>query len=143
MSVNRRPMARSILILGLIGTLVSAQQASAQSVFIGRSAGEIETISTRPLILAHVSTPGPGAGALEFSMFKADTVETFDVDVDEDKGPGIGKQLAIFAIVTVIVGYAVIELLKPDDTESTGSKTSGKPTPDTVAPVGFKIPFSR
>jgi len=136
-------IARSVLILTIVGTLVSAQQASAQSVFTGRGAGKTEVLVSRPIALTGVSVPTAGVCALSFSSPKADTVETFDVQVDEEKGAGIGKQLAVFAIITAIVGYAVIELMKSDSGKSTESNTSGKPTPGVAASARITIPLTR
>jgi len=128
MNMKIRGIARSVLILTIVGTFVSAQQASAESVFTGRRAGSIEALAARPILPTEVSSPAAGVCALSFSALRADTIETFDVQVDEEKGPGIGKQLAVFAIITAIVGYAVIELMKPDN-EPVKTQKPGKPIP--------------
>ena len=143
MNTKMQGMARSVLILTLVGTFVSSQQASAESVFTGRNSGSIEGLAGRPILLTGVSSPATAARTLTFSALRADTVETFDVQVDEEKGAGIGKQLAVFAIITAIVGYAVIELMKSDSGKSTESNTSGKPTPGVAASARITIPLTR
>jgi hypothetical protein len=100
-------------------------------------------LASRPIALKEVSVPTAGVCALSFSSLKVDTVETFDVQVDEEKGAGIGTQLAVFAVITAIVGYAVIELMKSDDGKSTDSNTSGKPTPGVAASARITIPLTR
>jgi len=144
MRMRRRGIARSLLILAIIGTLASAQQASAESVFTTRAAGSIEALAVRPIALMHVSAPAVGGGALQYSSLQADTVETFDVEVDEEKGPSMAKEIAVFVVITAIVGYAVYTLLDPDDTEEpTDSGGGGKDGPDPPVLVGFRIPFTR
>jgi hypothetical protein len=128
MNMKTRGTARSILILTIVGTLVSAQQASAESVFTERKAETIEALAVHPILPAEFSSPAAGSCALSLSALRADTIETFDVQVDEEKGPGIGKELAVFAIITAVVGYAVIELMKPEN-EPVKPQKPGKPIP--------------
>jgi hypothetical protein len=52
----------------------------------------------------------------------------------------MGKQLAIFAIITAVVGYAVYELLGSDDEPAEDSGTNGKDPPD--LPGAARVPVS-
>ncbi len=119
------------------GALVSAQQASAESVFTPKGFDSIEACATSRSMPASFAAPSLGSGpsALGLRSFAADTVETFDVEIEEEKGPGIGRQLAVFAIITAIVGYAVIELMASDDEPAEPSKPGGKdPNPFSSVP---------
>ncbi len=121
------------------GALVSAQQASAESVFTPKGFDAIEACATGRSLPADFAAPAPGSGpgALgSLRSFAADTVETFDVEIEEEKGPGIGRQLAVFVIITAIVGYAVIELMASDDEPAEPSKPPGKDIPTSVAAWG-------
>jgi hypothetical protein len=132
------------LILAVIGTLVSVQQASAESVFTVRDAGSVEALTARPVALMHLSAPAAGAGDLMYSSLHADTVETFDVEIDEEEGSSMIKELAVFAVITAVVGYAVYTLLDSGDTEEpTDSGGGGKEGPDPPVSVGFRIPLTR
>lgn len=132
--------ARSVLVLIVIGTLVSAQQVSAESVFTPKGIDAVKVIEA-DRVAPSLDPPGaPAAGAVGFRAFAADTVETFDVEVEEEKGPGVGKQLAVFAIITAVVAYAVIELLGSDDQPAEDSGTNGKEPPD--LPGAARLPAS-
>lgn len=128
------------------GALVSAQQASAESVFTPKGFDAIEACATGRSLPADFAAPAPGSGpgALgSLRSFAADTVETFDVEIEEEKGPGIGRQLAVFAIITAIVGYAVIELMASDDEPAEPSSPGGKdPNPFSSVP-GISIGITR
>jgi hypothetical protein len=140
--MNARVIAKSLLVLFVIGTLVSAQQASAESVFTPKGFDSLKACAASPLMPAESPAFAPGHDAMGSSAFAADTVETFDVQIEEEKGPGIGRQLAVFAIITAIVGYAVIDLMQSDDETSKTSGSSGKPTPP-FSRVGFSARIIR
>jgi hypothetical protein len=134
-------IAKGILILTVIGTFVSAQQAWAESVFTPKGFDSIKVPASVPLVPGSASAPASGPGAMSFRSIAADTVETFDVQIEEEKGPGIGKQLAVFTIITAIVAYSVIVLLQSDDEPEKTSKLPGKdPNPfPTTASVSAAI----
>jgi len=121
-----KAMAKSVLVLTVIGTLVSAQQAWAESVFTPRGFDSIRVRASDPLMPASASGPASGPGASGFRSIAADTVETFDVQIEEEKGPGIAKQLAVFAVITAIVGYSIVVLMKSDDEPEATSTLPGK-----------------
>jgi hypothetical protein len=138
-----KAIAKSVLVLIVIGTLVSAQQASAESVFTPKGFDSIKTCAAVPLTPANSPAPAPGPGALSFRAFASDTVETFDVEIEEEKGPGIGKQLAVFAIITAIVAYAVIVLMQSDDEPAEPSKPPGKEIPTSSSVAGVSAAITR
>jgi len=135
-------IARNILIMTVIGAFVCAQQISAESVFTTAERGAVEALAGRPIVLINASLPPIGICALSFSGLGADTVETFDVEVDEEEGAGIGKQLAVFAIITAVVAYAVIELMKTDDSEPAKDTGSGKPVPFSRIGAPYAVPLT-
>lgn len=141
--MKTRAMARSVLVLLVIGTLVSAQQVSAESVFTPRGIDAIRVIEANRTAPPLDPASAPAAGAAGFRAFAQDTVETFDVEIEEEKGPGMGKQLAIFAIITAVAAYAVIALLGSDDEPAEDSGTNGKEPPDLPGAARVPAPFIR
>ncbi|MDD4858288.1 MAG: hypothetical protein PHD74_09325 [Candidatus Krumholzibacteria bacterium] len=135
--MNTGAIARSILILWVIGTLVSAQQAGAESVFARPCAEAVEKLTLRPLDLTSAAPSAAGALSMNYLSVGDDTTETFDVQVEEDKGPGMVKQLVVFGIITAVVAYSVIVLMS-DDSESDETTKPGKEIP-TFARVGVQF----
>lgn len=124
----------------LCGVLLLAGRAAAESVFDAPNA----------------FGPAPGSfgvvgGASGFGLAAAfampagqDTVETFDVEIEEpEKGMNIYKEIALVAVVSAAVGFAVYQLIKADDEPvEDGDGGSGKPTPF-AAPFTARLPFIR
>lgn len=127
----------------VIGTLVSAQQASAESVFTPKGFDSIEACAVSRTMPASVTAPAPGPGAMSLQSFAADTVETFDVEIEEEKGPGIGRQLIVFGIITAIVGYAVIKLMASDDEPAKTTKLPGKEIPTSACAWSVSAAITR
>lgn len=73
-----------------------------------------------------------------------DTVETFDVEIEEpEKGASIYKEIAIVAVVSAAVGFAVYQLIKTDDEPvADDGGGSGKPTPFAAA-CAARLPVIR
>jgi len=136
-----KEFARTILILAMIGTFVSAEQVSGESVFTVKGGPPLEKLVIQPSLFAEAGQAESGPAAVSFSAFAADTIETFEVEVEEDKGPGVIKQLVIFAVLTAIAGYAVFTLLDSDD-ETENDKPGGKDPPVFSAAV-MRIPLTR
>lgn len=133
---------RSVLVLAIVGTFVSAQQISAESVFNAKGAARLEELTLQPLSLAESAAAGAGLLRGDFVATGADTVETFEVEIEEDTGPGIVKQLAVFAVITAIAGYAVYTLLDTDE-ETPTPDTGGKEYPEPSVVIPFSVPFGR
>lgn len=140
--MDTKHVARAAFIVTLIGTLVSAQQVSSESVFNARDSVDFAGLRVKPLVLASTVSFEEGVASLEYRALRGDTVETFDVEIEEEKGPGIAKQLVIFAVITAAVGYAVIVLMKSDDTEKK-SGPPGKEPPSFARGAFISVPFPR
>ena len=141
--MKTKGVAKSVLVMIVSGALVSAQQASAESVFTPKGFDSVETCAIDRSMPANFAAPASGSSALGLRSLAADTVETFDVEIEEEKGPGIGRQLAVFAVITAIVGYAVIELMASDDEPAEPTKPGGKdPNPFSAVP-GMSIAITR
>ncbi len=141
--MKKRRMARTIFILAIVGTLVSAQQVSSESVFTAKDPMNFEKLRVRPFTLAEAPSPTAEVSR-NFLTLPGDTVETFDVEVEEEKGPGTAKQLVIFAIITAAAAYAVIELMKPDDSErKPDSGGNGKEPPTISRSALVSVPLTR
>lgn len=128
-----KPAARSILILFIIGTFVSVQQVSSE---------EIIDCAGRELRLEHLAGVGTALSmdrAEQFFSYDADTLETFDVELEEEKEGNLYKEIAIAAIVVVMVGYMVITLFNPGEEEEE-SPSNGKDIPGPF--VGISMPIS-
>ncbi len=134
--MKAKAIAKSVLILLVIGTFVSAQQASAESVFTPKGFDLISARAAGQLSPAGASAPIAAPAALGFRSFATDTVETIEIEIEEEKGPGVIKQLAVFAIITAIVGYAVIVLMQTDDEPPEPSKPAGKEIPTFSSAAG-------
>ena len=136
-----KPAAKCVLVLLLIGTLVSAQQASAESVFTPKGIEAAGAGGTPRVGTMAAPTLAFGGSLSDYRALAADTVETFDVEIEEQKGSGVGKQLVIFAVITAAVAYAVIVLMQSDDEETTeASGSTGKDGP--APPSAARIPVS-
>ena len=75
-----------------------------------------------------------------FSSHGADTLETFDIEIGEEEGKNLYKEIAIFVIVAAMVGYMVIELIKPGDEEEE-STSNGKDIPGPF--IGISVPITQ
>jgi hypothetical protein len=142
-SMKTKAAAKNVLVLIVIGSLVSAQQASAESVFTPKGFDSIKVSPVGRSMPAGGPASAPVSGAMSLRSFAADTVETFDVEIEEEKGPGIGRQLAVFAIITAIVGYAVITLMASDDEPAEPSKPPGKEPPPFPTGAGVSAAITR
>jgi|GEM_PF-2892288 len=142
MRIWMKGIARNIVVLGVVGALVSAQQARAESVFTQSGRGGVAKLTLLPFVLTNAGSSAGRASALAFIALRGDTVETVGIEVEEEKGPGMGKQLAVFAIVAAAVAYAVIVLMKGDDAPAKTSKP-GKPAPGFPAGLRVVVPFTR
>jgi hypothetical protein len=140
--MSTKHVLRATFILTLIGMVVSAQQVSSDSVFDAKDRVNFEKLRVTQLSLAATVSPGGEAASLGYRVLRGDTVETFDVEVEEEKGPGIARQLVIFAIITAAVGYAVIVLMKSDDSEKE-KEPSGKEPPTVARGALISAPFPR
>ena len=127
------PMTKSIIVLLLIGTFVSAQQVSSEEIV---DCGEHELHLER---LVGADTGFSIDTAARFSADCTDTLETFDIELEEERGGNLYKEIAIFAIVAAMVGYMVITLLDPGDEEK-DSAPDGKDIPGPF--FGISVPLS-
>lgn len=123
-----------ILILFLIGTLVSSQQVSSESVFTQKKHLDFDRLVIGPPDFAGKTNPVVAAAY-------ADTLETFDIEVEDESERNVYKEIAIFLIVGAAVGYVVYLLIKPDE-EDSGDTNGGKEPPITQS-VGVSIPLTR
>ena len=109
----KRSVGRTLFVLFLVGAFVSAQQARcAESVF----SLETEKAPDGLTVLVVPADAGPsvlaGAG---MQRMPTDTVETYDIELEEDDGPGLKKEIAMFVIVAAVVGYMIACLLYTSD----------------------------
>ena len=113
-------MLKNAAILFLIGAFVSAQQVCACTVIIAEEPLEFEKML--------VEAPDfQGAEIPAFHAAGSDTLETIDIEVEEDKGTNY-KEIAAYVVVAAAVTIILYILLKPEKDE-TESEDDGKPTP--------------
>ncbi len=128
-----RTAIRGILILFVMGTSVSAQQTSSE---------EIIDCGARELPLEHLAGAGTALSmdrGEHFFSFSDDTLETFDIELEEDKEGNLYKEIAIAVIVVAMVGYILITLISPGDEEEEPT-SNGKDFPRSF--VGISVPIS-
>ena len=115
-------------ILFLIGTFVSVQQVSSESVFDrGSNLPLRDPVLDSPQISMQDTTGVP-----------VDTMEVYDLMYDEDDDRNLYKEIAMFAIVIGVVAYMVVSLIQPDDEEVTDDGGKEPPiTPTLSVPVPF------
>jgi hypothetical protein len=129
-----RSACKVILVLLIIGTLVSSQQIAAESVFAQKRHVEYERLVLTPPDFSLETNP-------HFTALAADTMETFDIEVEEEGDRSLYKEIAVFLIVGAAVGYIVYLLIKPDEEE--GEDTNGGKEPPVTPAVGVSIPITR
>ncbi len=124
---------KKVLIIVALGTLVSAQQVSSENVFEDK--GDLD--------FDRLLLPSPNfsdSRALCFSAISSDTVEAFDIEIEEE-GPGLYKEIAVFLIVAAVVGYMVVRIIDPGDEEEEGN--GGKEPPPFNSVIGVSVPLNR
>lgn len=146
-----RHSVKPVLILFIIGTLVSAQQVSSENLFVecddlgldGLELADPDFTSSLPrgmdVGINMVSAPGHAGPGFFSACF--DTLETFDVELEEEKGSGFYKELAAFIIVAAMVGYMLVTIIKPDEQDEETDPGSGKDIPKAF--TGITIPLNR
>lgn len=123
----------SIFILLLIGIFTSAQQVSSESIFDKRNDLSLHE--------SKLGAPDFGrATPVGYTNAPADTVEIYDIEISEEKDRNIYKEVAIYTLVVVAVGYLVYTLIKPEDEEVVDE---GGKEPPTSPSISFSIPLSR
>ena len=127
---------RKTLILLMIGTFVSASQAA-----FSRPAGEeavppAETCFDEPGMLDLSSMTG-GAGSPSFAAAADDTLETYEIELEDEGGKGISVKAVVgLVIAAAFVGYFLYTVLVPEDEEEE-EETGGKEPPVYLISVPF------
>jgi uncharacterized membrane protein YqjE len=118
-----------ICILLILGMFVSAQQVSSESIFESRGY----------LTLDELKTDFSGAAAYENVPMYADTLEMYDIELEEEER-NVYKEIAVYVIIAAVVGYLVVTLIKPDEEEAVPE--DGK-EPPVMSGLSVQIPFNR
>ena|GEM_PF-4517911 len=71
--------------------------------------------------------------------FRSDTLETFDIEIEEKSGLSKYKEIAIAAVLVAIATYVIIELIEPDEEEEDSGTNSGKQGPDPIPCISIPI----
>lgn len=138
--------ARTLLVLLTIGTFVSARQTAARPGGDGKAdaadpapAESVFAAADGALDLQEMASSLrllPAAGA---SAARADTVETYDIQLEQAEGNGLSaKTIAGLVVIGLFVAVAVYVLIG-DDEEAQPEDGEGKPLPDYSR--GFTIPI--
>lgn len=118
----RNNILRPVLILVMIGTFVSAQQVSSETVFDREDSVELEELVVKPPEFVPEESPAP-------SLMRGDTLQTIEIEIEEKKESNIYKEIAMVAIVAGFVGYLVVTLFFSGDDEGDGEDGGGKELP--------------
>jgi len=114
--MNRKAL-RSMLILFLIGTFVSASQVSSDTVFQGD-----RDINLQEML---VSPPAFNGGIVSASYHCApDTMETIEIELEKEKGKNIYKEIAMVTVISVFA-FLVIKTVFFGEDEETETDTGG------------------
>jgi len=80
-------------------------------------------------------------GRIPFLMSTPDTVETYEIEIEEESKSNRLKEMAVFVVVVAVVGYIVIVMMQPEDEEEKSTPPgSGKPVPFGRVPI-YSISF--
>ena len=123
---------KSSAILFLIGAFVSAQQVRAGTVIISEEPIEFEKMLVEAPDFQGEEVPAFHTGG-------SDTLETIDIEVEEDKGTNY-KEIAAYVIIAAAATFVLYTLLKPEGDEAE-SEDEGKPTPKTR--IAVQLPLNR
>jgi hypothetical protein len=128
----RRPL-KAVLVLLMTGTFVSATQASLAGTPAPAAAGTRKNCFEDGglLDLAEMRLGAPAA-----SMAAADTLETYEVELEDEGKKGVNVKAIIgFTIAAAFIGYALYILLVPEEEEEEEQPAGKEP------PVYLRIPF--
>lgn len=121
-----RGAARSVLILFVIGTFVSAQQVRAANVFTEDKSVDLAGMTLQ----APDFSPGePGARFYA----SADTIETYEIEIEGKKSGNIYKEIAMVAIIAAFATYMVVTVFFPGGEDEEEDNGGGKDLPDFTA----------
>ena len=70
----------------------------------------------------------------------ADTLEMYDIELEEEEERNIYKEIAVYVIVAAAVGYMIFKLIEPEEEEPV---SDGGKEPPIAAPISVSIPFNR
>jgi hypothetical protein len=119
---------RKAAIMLLVGMFVFTQEAYSDKIIIVEEELEFEKLS--------VGSPDFSTSLAHYSA--GDTLETFDIEVEEEGGLNY-KEIAAIVVLAAFITYMVIVLITPDEEEEVPDN-GGKPTPG--AAVHVPIPLS-
>lgn len=123
----KKDSVRTVLILFTIGTLVSAQQVSSESVFSRDDSVELEQLVIKSPVF---SSETGSAGSL---AMRGDTLQTIEIEIEDQKETNIYKEIAMVAVVAAFVGYIVVTLFFSSDDEEDSTPGGGKDIPTSRA----------
>ncbi len=131
--MRRKMVSRILLVSMLAASLPAVPSARAESVFTAPEHSWHAT-SGAPSLRLGDGAPGPGFAASLYSASAQDTIETMDIELeDEAEGRSIYKEIAVVALVGAAVGYVVYLLIHAGSDEPSSDDGSNKPTPFSVA----------
>lgn len=123
----------SICVLLIIGIFVFAQQVSSESIFDSKRHFSLHEAKLDP--------PDFSAGAAHGNVpMYADTLEMYDIELEEEEERNIYKEVAVYVIVAAAVGYMIFKLIEPEKEETVPD--DGK-EPPIAMPVSVSVPFNR
>ena len=127
----RKRFCRSLLIFFVAGSLLSAQQVRSDTVF-----SEKGMVDLKELVMTEDGMPS-GSEAV-FSALPADSIEVIEIELEEEKGSSIYKEVAAVAIVAAFTTYIIITLFFSEDEE-----TEDEGNIKDVSSFGISIPITR
>jgi hypothetical protein len=129
-----RFVSRTCILL-ITGMLVSAQQVSAENIFTSKGSVFLREVRLEPPDFSRMGEPGNNI------PLYADTLEMYDIELEEEDGGNIYKEIAAYIIVAGVVGYMIYTLIKPEEEEE--SVPTGGKEPPIYPALSVSIPFNR
>ncbi len=121
---------RSVLILFMIGTFVSATQVSSGTAFKGDEDFDLgEMVLSPPVFTGEI-----GSSSYHCAP---DTMETIEIELEKDTGKNIYKEVAMVAVISAFAFFVIKTVFFGEEEETETDTGGGKDIPSSTTFVVF------
>jgi hypothetical protein len=136
--MRKKTAPRTALIVTIAAALLWAPLARSESVFDARRETGPAPAGGVALKLAGAARTFQGGMPALYAVSGRDTVETFDVELeDEESGGRLYREIAVVAIVAAVAGYVVYLIVGAGADTAPADAGSDKPTPFARTPLSL------
>ena len=134
---------RTPLILLMTGTFISATQASLAGPLSGEGESSSGTCFAEKGMLdlsglaVESNSLFPAAGGSLSAAAAADTLETYEIELEDEGKKTNYKAIVGFAIAAAFIGYAIYIMIVPDEEEEAPADPPGKEPPAALITIPF------